>query len=372
MAEDNESKEVFSGIIDINLKALTPIFIRGEKESFFKSDNKYLIPGSSLRGLIRNMIEVITFGGFNSFTDKRLYNRSFAETESEVKWYYYSRMGIPKDQNDVAKESSLPGYLNFDETKQRYYILPVKGKVERTDMSNKEFKHIFVQSTSKWEVYSGIMRNRNERIKKKHWILPLPVEDKEENKLHILEKDIKDYRNDVNRKLSGDAENILLKAKRKLPKYPDGIPIFYGLYRDNENNERISFGHTKFFRIPYHKSIGNHVPKELWENDLDFANELFGGDNGLKSGKLNFEDAICTDNTTELAIPNILSSPKPTTFQHYLIQPNGYKTKRKDLKHWGSSETAIRGYKQYWHKKAEDTNSDKWKHPNPINQQIHF
>jgi hypothetical protein len=307
------------------------------------------------------MLEMLSFGGFTTFTDKRLYNRSFAEPESDVKWYYYSRMGMPKDDRDLAQETSLPGYLNYDEIKERYYILPVEGKVERTEMSDKSFKHIFVESASKWKVYSGtIGRNR-----KKHWILPLPVEDNAENKLYIHEKDIRDYINDTSRKLGGDAENILLKAKRKLSKYPTGIPIFYGLYKDDENCERISFGHTKFFRIPYHKSIGNHVPKALLNNDKEFSNELFGGNMGMKSGKLYFEDAFCISGATELAIPNILGSPKPTTFQHYLIQPNGFKTKRKDLKHWGSAETAIRGYKQYWHKKAEDTNSDKWKHPNP-------
>nr|WP_205369615.1 hypothetical protein [Thermoleptolyngbya sp. PKUAC-SCTB121] len=45
------------------------------------------------------------------------------------------------------------------------------------------------------------------------------------------------------------------------------------------------------------------------------------------------------------------SGPKPTTFQHYLVQT---KASKPDLKHYGSApgtETVIRGHKLYWHKK---------------------
>jgi len=47
--------------------------------------------------------------------------------------------------------------------------------------------------------------------------------------------------------------------------------------------------------------------------------------------------------------PKILSSPKPTTFQHYLEQPEGPQTPKNELCHWNRN-TPIRGHKMYWHK----------------------
>jgi len=54
---------------------------------------------------------------------------------------------------------------------------------------------------------------------------------------------------------------------------------------------------------------------------------------------------------TEQPIRSILSSPKSTSFQHYLVQPSD----RKDtLVHYQNREHAtLRGYKLYWHKDKE-------------------
>ncbi|MBK7477403.1 MAG: hypothetical protein IPI11_15905 [Haliscomenobacter sp.] len=52
---------------------------------------------------------------------------------------------------------------------------------------------------------------------------------------------------------------------------------------------------------------------------------------------------------TRVTALKILGTPKPTTFQHYLVQPNGISTPAKKLKHWGD-DAIIRGYKQYWHR----------------------
>ena len=48
--------------------------------------------------------------------------------------------------------------------------------------------------------------------------------------------------------------------------------------------------------------------------------------------------------------PKILSSPKPTTFQHYLTQSNDH---IRDLNHY-NRPAAIRGNKLYWHKSGKN------------------
>jgi CRISPR-associated protein (TIGR03986 family) len=59
------------GTLEVEIEAHTPIFVRGtpqEKDkpsTFFKTpDNEFAIPGSSLRGALRNVIEIATFGEF--------------------------------------------------------------------------------------------------------------------------------------------------------------------------------------------------------------------------------------------------------------------------------------------------------------------
>src|SRR5262249_32574431 len=59
--------------------------------------------------------------------------------------------------------------------------------------------------------------------------------------------------------------------------------------------------------------------------------------------------------------PPILATPKPTAFQHYLVQTSDIKD---TLKHYGNGtphETVIRGHKLYWHRgkvKTEDISTE--------------
>jgi CRISPR-associated protein (TIGR03986 family) len=103
----------------------------------------------------------------------------------------------------------------------------------------------------------------------------------------------------------------------------------------------------------------------------DFAEAIFGF---LKDGK-NKEDKRTefpsrvffeegkTDETNwkfskEALQPKVLSSPKPTSFNLYLKQPQGWETLEKNLNHWDDEQAPIRGYKLYWHRKNSDNKSD--------------
>lgn len=71
-----ESKKYFSGVLKCNLKTITPIFIGGKKnirkvkfknknvdhnESYFPENIKeYIIPSSSLKGMVRGMLDMLT------------------------------------------------------------------------------------------------------------------------------------------------------------------------------------------------------------------------------------------------------------------------------------------------------------------------
>ena len=75
-AQDNE--KLFSGTINCSLKALSPIFIGGISKNsqgssddipdhyFLKVNNDYIIPGASIKGMLRNIVETISCSSMRS------------------------------------------------------------------------------------------------------------------------------------------------------------------------------------------------------------------------------------------------------------------------------------------------------------------
>lgn len=63
-------KDRFSGYIDLVITTKTPIYIRRdiEESEFFSIKNGLpIIPGSSLRGMVRTLVEIVSFGKFGFF-----------------------------------------------------------------------------------------------------------------------------------------------------------------------------------------------------------------------------------------------------------------------------------------------------------------
>jgi len=83
---DKYHKDRYSGYIELSITTKTPIYIRRDKEEhdFFSIKNgSPIIPGSSLRGMVRTLVEIVSFGKF-SFVDskRRLYYRAVGDTSS--------------------------------------------------------------------------------------------------------------------------------------------------------------------------------------------------------------------------------------------------------------------------------------------------
>ncbi|NOZ85856.1 MAG: TIGR03986 family CRISPR-associated RAMP protein [Deltaproteobacteria bacterium] len=63
-----------SGTLDVRITAETPIFVRGteSKQEFFKLPNGiYAIPGTSIRGMLRNVVEIATFSKMSRVNEHR-------------------------------------------------------------------------------------------------------------------------------------------------------------------------------------------------------------------------------------------------------------------------------------------------------------
>ncbi len=413
---DRYEKDRYTGYIDLYITTKTPLYIRDtmtkaemkkqNKEDryinpdFYGPGNKLKIPGSSIRGMIRTMVEITGFGRFGPFDDKYLYYRGLAD-KTTLREEYQKWMCSRDNQKKRTNYKISAGILfkrGFD-----YFIKPAAGfkqifkdeareKVEQTGERYNDFS--FYKVGNDWIVVSGPMPK-----KKRDWLI---MPDKNSKEIKIPREDVKSYRNDSRGERVPD---LLNEAGKK-----SEVPCFYVNWTDTSGKKRISFGHTGMFRLAYQKSIGDHIPENLktmtydispdsiermkksgvpgniirkleglerkifkekeftdilkkfpdrdqaWipiilkhAGQYDFATAVFGNTEAF-AGRVFFEDAILEDGQKNVlmntSIPRLLQSPKPTTFQHYLVQKSAH-TRYRD--HYNSN-TAIRGYKMYWHK----------------------
>lgn len=143
----------------------------------------------------------------------------------------------------------------------------------------------------------------------------------------------------------------------------DMVPCFYVTWTEPDGIRRVAFGHTAYFRLAYSTSIKQHLPIEHLNNDEtpDLITAIFG-EISTFAGRLFFEDALLGNQyqdkvALEETTLKILSSPKPTSFQHYLEQGN---RDTNSLLHWNNAEGLLRGCKMYWHRKTPQDGENGW------------
>ncbi len=151
-----------------------------------------------------------------------------------------------------------------------------------------------------------------------------------------------------------------------------GDPVFFLREREGEGAELTLtfFGRAQMFRLPYRHTPLDLVPAELRdEDDIDYAEGLFGyvrdkkdrsghssnARQGTKArayaGRISVGDAILVAGQEDVLaarpiVPPILGTPKPTAFQHYLVQQQSVRDR---LTHFDTPEARLRGHKRYWH-----------------------
>ncbi len=419
--EDGD-QPVFSGWFDCTLTTETPCFIRGpmkvddptaettrDRLDFFSIDEQKTprIPASSLRGLFRMMTEIISNARFGFVTDRKLVYRAFDTTSLGVQYRGHIMESDPSDPEHSFTPRVKAGFIRKGADGE-WYIQPAKqtqdgvgwcrishdrlnpikhelqpwpkgrgiglksacliyvkvGKYELQDVKGGFLRIryapvIEASATPKPDFLEGVLLKSGHIDKKRHeavilapdedippeaW-LPLRFKD-DEGRPVALDRDYLDQLTEGQKKLLGD-KGVL----------QDMHPVFYLL---DQKNRLLFFGHTLMMRLPYRKSIADHIPAEFrpqGRDDVDLAESIFGytrrGRNRTiaHAGRVSFTDGLYAGNLPDPfereITPRVLSTPKPTTFQHYLCQPNP-DDKAKLLNY--NDDTPIRGYKLYWNR----------------------
>ena len=320
-----------SGYFEITITSKTHIYIKGVGCDFFKVDDQYTIPGSSIRGMIRNLAEIIGHGKFVTFNDRSLFRRA--------------------PINELKHIEKKIGFLIY---KDGYYkIYEAKEKPSPIPKSNDKNKFSYKYDGTNIKIHTGPMNAKINNFEIEY--------SKKQDEYSIEDTVLQKYKDDDTRNAGGLMEDLLVSAKnesftKKIPSSSQyiGIPVWF-----EANGKNVTmFGHCKNFRRPYNHSIGDdcHIAPELRDTSkLDFVESIFGTvpDKGVgitRASKVFFEDApIQQISGTERAMLKVLANPKPTACALYLEQGDSG-----TIRTWNDT-AKIRGYKQYWHR---DTNSD--------------
>ncbi len=380
---------------------------RKEYAQFFHLDDAQtpVIPGSSLRGMVRTLVEIAGYGKMQWVTGDKLIYRAVGDTSSLGQHYRQQLLGDnranpPNTHLDYPSPQLKGGYLVRN--RGGWAIQPAR------EIEGETFVHVEYSTANTithghgkqavYDVYVEPVRrqpsNRGRRgrgnltlnIAITPQILPANTPDVPKGMVpaklvesgHMGGQHLKHWHcaiYEADRSLSPipipdemwrvyyeDSEMTRGLPTRKLRN--EGDPLFY-LVDDNGN--LVFFGPTMMFRLPYPCTARDLVPDALRDKTVTcLAEAIFGyvPDEGRKEGRAGrvfFSDARLEPTqddvwlSNEPITPNVLASPKPTTFQHYLVQD---KDKGPDpdvkqrLAHYATppAETAVRGHKLYWHR----------------------
>lgn len=409
-----------TGYFECDLTTETPLYVRcgllpgqttegRERPDFFFTDPdnpEPVVPGSSLRGMLRGLVEIISYSKVQPVTPQALIYRAVGDTSSLGERY---RERLLTEIGSRKYEFRMhAGYMQWHG--RQWEIVPAQplngaafARVEKADVDrHKPHLPHWRSAQNAWEAYVALdplrdyAHNRGRvtlRYVKATQVSPTPA--------HGLLKAVIVCTGWMGRKhqefvfglpdtrpgqaipvdsalIDAYKEQLTDEQKKLLGRngvLQDGQPVFYLM----EKGKLIFFGHAMMMRLPYLNSPNDFVPAALRNPEItDLAEALFGyveehasSRDVARAGRVCVTDARLESGQSEIWLsqdpitPKILATPKPTTFQHYLVQtaPND----KKSLQHYASSTpegTVIRGHKLYWHKR--DLQRSDWEERNPV------
>jgi CRISPR-associated protein (TIGR03986 family) len=352
-----------SGEIEIEIEAKTPIFIRnghaqGADTSEFShieinGEKKYFIPATSLKGMIRNNLEIMSFSKLTQFNGEPFfglrdlnnpqYKQATAQAQIKAGWLKkegenwkiypveHGRVSMRSietkfnlQHNSIEKaENAFFKYRNFGSNPKINKFLFDKQLIKNPIGFHYGDLYKFDDNgTFEGElVFYGNIRN-------KHYDY---IFQKEGNNSYAVDKKLVENLDNIEK----DKENSLWKYFRSQTE--QRIPVFFKL----ENNQVVHFGMSKLYTQNNGKSIKEIAPKYK-ANIKDLATSIFGNTEDELKGRVFFSNSDYAHNFSVMnPVTVVLNSPKASYYPFYLKQ-NGvqYNT-------YVSSNAEMRGYKKY-------------------------
>ncbi|SKA51863.1 TIGR03986 family type III CRISPR-associated RAMP protein [Photobacterium toruni] len=387
VSHDVPFEDGLSGKIEYTLTNKTPLCVGDSKDEsgvlkIARNPNGTpIIPGSSLKGMIRNVLEIASFGKFNTVDDRRF---SFRDVSRDSHYLL----------NVIKPNKVIGGWLKYDADKECWAFrqsefTPVfhddLNKVAKTNIFNEAFKQPAEEKYEEYRLDSlkalsfdlGKQRMEGTRGKtvsvecacnlaqgqlsgipvfsgfrpgsKKYWSTRLNFS------YLFYQAQPKEQAIAVDTTLVNDLftnhNEDLVKELRQHPHPELGIPVF-ALHK---KGEIACFGFAKMPRVTYKnaivKLIERHNKAHTSDVHFDMAELMLGTLRekglGLKS-RVSFSDAVATDDChgdVYQAVPTVLGSPQATFLGGYIEQD----TKKADntYQSYDDDSARVSGWKRY-------------------------
>ncbi len=403
--EDGESGE-----IEVKITAQTPIFIRnghskGDGEVFDKwkkgelpnpssdeqaaldrylnfsnNNGEYFIPATSIKGMLRNVLEIMSFSrmkrvdddryAFRDLTRDSLYMQSYKSQDVKAGWLIQTKKGgwqIEECESmafishiELAKQpfnmsfrrDFLNNKPNDKSAKHKYNRIGNRSLKSTFKVSSGPYNKYFAEYDSIGVegilVFTGQSSSRNEQGTRASGKINEFVffDSSAPSTIELTDKQIKDFKfiyldHDKNN-ISTDWEFWKTRLQRD-----ERVPIFYS--KDNTGNVK-HFGLAYMYKLPFQNSIHQMQPISGYNKlKLDLVELIFGNTQNQEAlkGRVSISNAFSKNAKPSSIKTEILGSPKASYFPFYLKQ---YK---KEL-HNGDKEyftyqdnASLKGYKRY-------------------------
>ncbi|RCK78249.1 MAG: DUF324 domain-containing protein [Candidatus Ozemobacter sibiricus] len=386
-----------SGWIDLEITALTPLFIRGpvarrahgwdarearlRGEPFLDSSGRPVIPGSSLRGMIRTLVEILGFARVQPVTRQkpffrtvdvsrlgRAYRQRMVQGATKPQGGYLERRGsdwciapcqVARVERTLLEKMGVTFSDRNYKPSWKFQHRKVWVKVERNVVETLSFNQ---RREPGWSEGTLVLTGNSPR--KKHEFVfygqpgePVAIPETLWERFHDDDQITQWQQQAFPRNEPKGAHRPAAGALR------EGEPVFFLCRPDEVDPEAnphglVFFGRAQMFRLPYDCSPYDLLPEEHKAAGLDLAEAMFGRVAGQKTdgptlkGRVVFADAVAIGDHREwldpVLVPNILSSPKPTCFPHYLVQDSSAPDQLRTYLREDGAE--VRGHKLYWHR----------------------
>lgn len=375
VSQDIPFEDGEDGYIELTWHNDSPLFIRDKdkddpEHAPMNINGRYFIPGSSIKGMLRNVLSILSFGKMaegEQYHDRFFGHREFNTKLPEGKRY--------KGLMDKVKF----GWLEKDG--EDYYLYPCVGNVEKmpilgvTLQFGLDAKEPYYSKESAWERNEILSHKKGwfpeveiegkiyrlfatgklgeDKGKKNELLIPDDTEDGFKLSKKTVRKFITVYEHTPGFSESKDGESKDNGNFMKLLNEGQEIPVSF--IEGNTEDGVLAIGMGKMFRFPYKHSIEELVEKEQKKSEYndekndtikrDLCETMFGwiGDDSVK-GRIQFGNAWADDiNKLEEEVSGVLGQPRASYYPLYIRQDakaNRYNTYEGD-------NSRISGRKRY-------------------------
>ena len=374
-----------SGEIAITITAQTPIFIRDghqldqetEEFSHFIKNNRlqYFIPATSLKGMIRNVMEILSKSQMKMINDHRysfrdlskgsLYRDEYDSSKVRCGWLVQD-----EDEKWIIEDCGEPSYITHEEIDelchaqlgvetqfkdtfdaaidrrfQKHYKCGINKYRYLKRKTKKLFNKLNLNGSAGTLIFTGQPGQRNhqtEQGKNGEFLFSGQVI----KTIEVTETKQKEFRFIY---LDHDERAISEEWKYWRPLLNKGqkIPVFFST---TEADHLLHFGLAFMYKLPFKHSVQELLPyRDYRFENMDMTEAIFGqvdGPQGALKGRVFFSHALAEADTivrSDKQVREILASPKASFYPFYLQQSNPVQRYSTYL----NGDAKLRGFKRY-------------------------